>query len=769
MNKKSFQLVFWIMVLGFIINIQSEINAQSPLIRPPYLQSVTQDSVYVMWGDTNTEGELFWGDTLGIYTDSVSSVVFATFDEKDNNTDQVHSATITGLTAGQKVYYYIKSGNYTEGYNDSTYYAIAAPDSDAAFHFAVYGDSRNAFLSGDVTNHKNVIATMITHNPDLVLHSGDIAREGYLYEFNDEFFKVVQGLSKNTPFCPTIGNHELDNGGYLNPGVFSPTVYEDDIKQYRDVYGLPTNNPEGVEDYYSFDYGMVHFVSLNTEWITGNYKDGARATTMKTWLEADLVSTNKPWKVVFFHIPYHWTAVDNAWRTVFENNDVDLVMTGHTHNYHPHLRNGVTYLTTGGGGSPLNGVNVNIWSDYYINGAFSDYHFIDIDVTTDKLQLNVYDDTNYLRHWIEIDADGTVKYPQLVTIDDFETYTTTEDLQAVWDSTYIPSEFEDLGATFESSLAAGGDANTGNVMRLDFSFPAGSAGAWAAVGRTGSWNWSTHKGIKFWIRDSTTDNSDQFCQIRIIEAEGGDQWVASIPLSGLDTAGEYGVVHFNNFEWYAVGDPTSQFANNVLDLDNITAFYIGAAASSEVATENSSSTLWIDDITAITEFTFATQLDDNFDVYENSNELLLKWDKGPWWWNDNADGEPPTMNMSVNLDVDGGVNGSKAMSINYSYNSGVKGPQCIIGHEPALENRTDMTDYKGIKIWMKKLSVTGDEPYFTIRLLEDPAGGEEKWLATKSLSEVGSEGGYVYFDFDDDFVEYKTNSGRAMDRTDIKR
>jgi 2',3'-cyclic-nucleotide 2'-phosphodiesterase (5'-nucleotidase family) len=38
---------------------------------------------------------------------------------------------------------------------------------------------------------------------------------------------------------------------------------------------------------------------------------------------------------------------------VFEKHEVTAVFSGHDHNYQRHLKNGVTYVVTGGGGAPL--------------------------------------------------------------------------------------------------------------------------------------------------------------------------------------------------------------------------------------------------------------------------------------------------------------------------------------------------------------------------------------------------------------------------------
>jgi len=369
----------------------------STVIRTPYLQNVTKNSVDVMWGtdESITSGTLYWGDSPGNYTNSVSSTYFyATEDNADcggneisSYSNVVHKATISGLTAGQTVYYYISSEDGTVGFNDPSYKATASPPDNASFRFIAYGDSRptcaNPYPSDNARTR--LISTMISHSPDLILHTGDIAINGRLKQFDNFYFAPTVPIAKSTPVFTTIGNHDIRWNGT--------------VPAYRDVYSLPTNSADGTEDYYSFDYGSVHFVSLNTGLLPGGYRNGyknsERAAEMKDWLENDLNSTTKPWKVIFFHRQYYLKDVDAAWRTIFEENSVSLVLVGHAHHFDSHSRNGVTYIVTGGGGSPLTGSGM-AWPSYRID-TFSAYNFVQIDVTQNKLDINVFDIDNILR------------------------------------------------------------------------------------------------------------------------------------------------------------------------------------------------------------------------------------------------------------------------------------------------------------------------------------------------------------------------------------
>jgi len=78
------------------------------------------------------------------------------------------------------------------------------------------------------------------------------------------------------------------------------------------------------------------------------------------WMKDALVASDAEWKIAAFHQPAYSCSnhdgeedVVNAWVPQFEREDMDLVLTGHDHNYQRFEQtDGVTYVVTGGGGHP---------------------------------------------------------------------------------------------------------------------------------------------------------------------------------------------------------------------------------------------------------------------------------------------------------------------------------------------------------------------------------------------------------------------------------
>jgi 3',5'-cyclic AMP phosphodiesterase CpdA len=79
------------------------------------------------------------------------------------------------------------------------------------------------------------------------------------------------------------------------------------------------------------------------------------------WLERELAESTSTWKIAVLHHPPYTcgghlgdSSVQQRWVPLFEDYGVQLVLSGHDHNYQRFAgRNGVTYVVHGGGGAGL--------------------------------------------------------------------------------------------------------------------------------------------------------------------------------------------------------------------------------------------------------------------------------------------------------------------------------------------------------------------------------------------------------------------------------
>jgi 3',5'-cyclic AMP phosphodiesterase CpdA len=216
-------------------------------------------------------------------------------------------------------------------------------------NFAVVGDT------GTGGEEQAAVAGLLERmKPGFVLLTGDVVYPNGGYgSYGPNFFTPYRELLKTAPILPALGNHDVAtrNG-----------------EPYLDTFKLPHNNPQNTERYYSFDKGNAHFVSLDSELYHDN---GAVSTAaQKAWLARDLASTDKPWKFVYLHRPLYSSSehgsdleIRKDLEPVLARNEVDIVFSGHDHDYERTEKiKSVTYVVTGGGGRGLYEAGKSNWT-----------------------------------------------------------------------------------------------------------------------------------------------------------------------------------------------------------------------------------------------------------------------------------------------------------------------------------------------------------------------------------------------------------------------
>jgi predicted phosphodiesterase len=239
---------------------------------------------------------------------------------------------------------------------------------NAVVRFVVFGDSGSGSqLQDAVRNQLNTVRF------DLMLHTGDIVYGGgtvALYDSN--FFDKYAGLLGSVPAFPISGNHDYETAA---------------AGSYRQVFALPENGGSaGLERWYSFDWGDVHFVALDTEQL---------GEPQTAWLAQDLAQNELPWTIVYLHRPpfssgHHGSSrqVREAFSSLFEQHGVQVVFAGHEHSYErTRLINGVTYVVTGGGGYGTRSVGRSAFTAYS-EGVL---HFVHAELQGDALLLHAID------------------------------------------------------------------------------------------------------------------------------------------------------------------------------------------------------------------------------------------------------------------------------------------------------------------------------------------------------------------------------------------
>jgi acid phosphatase type 7 len=303
--------------------------AQSSLTRGPYLNIGTPESMTIRWRSAATEvGVVKYGVDYNNLTDSVV--------ESQSKTE--HIVKINGLQANTKYYYSIGA--------NSTYYTANSQDYFFKTSPVVNSNQKvRAWLTGDFGNGsqqaidvKNVFLQNYRDiDTDMWIWLGDNAYEqGTDLEFQNNLFDIYPEVLRNTVVWATPGNHEYGSIDLFNNGP------------YYDVYSSPRNGEAGGvassnKAYFSYDYGNIHFLSLNSEFLPAI---AVNNTAFIQWLKQDLQNTNKDWIIAFWHqSPYSkgtHDSDDDFGRPqlmrenvipILEQYGVDMVFTGHSHGY----------------------------------------------------------------------------------------------------------------------------------------------------------------------------------------------------------------------------------------------------------------------------------------------------------------------------------------------------------------------------------------------------------------------------------------------------
>ncbi len=295
--------------------------------RGPYLQKGTPTSVLVRWRTaTPTDSRVQFGRALGNLNQTAEDATLTTN----------HQVTLTGLLPDSRYFYTIGSTVFSlAGGADHSF--VTAPTVAKPTRVWVIGDAGTATANQRAVRdaYYNYAGNRYT---DVWLMLGDNAYGGGSEsEYQNALFNIYPELLRQTVAWSCIGNHEtystgdLNNFPYLN--IFSPPVN-----------GEAGGEPSGTKKYFSFDYGNIHFVSLDSMTVS-------RATggAMYQWLERDLMANTKDWLIVFFHHPPYTKGShdsDNGntfdpelvqmrenFLPLLESYGVDLVLGGHSHIY----------------------------------------------------------------------------------------------------------------------------------------------------------------------------------------------------------------------------------------------------------------------------------------------------------------------------------------------------------------------------------------------------------------------------------------------------
>ncbi|HUM51177.1 MAG TPA: T9SS type A sorting domain-containing protein [Chitinophagales bacterium] len=282
------------------------------LLRGPYLNAAGQTSIHVRWRtDLPTNSVVNFGLFDGSLTSNVT----------DTNLVTEHDVTITGLDANTKYFYSIGNTDpiaqtYKSGSN--IYFNTTPPKTeDKVSRFVVFGDCGNN--STNQTNVRNSVMQFLgsDHADGMLLLGNNALTTGSDAEYQTNFFNQYQDtLLNNVTLWAAPGDADYAN---------SPARQNDHAIPYYDIFTNPTVGesggvPSGTESYYSYDYGNVHFLSLDSYGKDAStYRLFDTTGPQVDWIKADLTANKLRWTVVYFNQPAYTMGSDNS------DTDPDLI------------------------------------------------------------------------------------------------------------------------------------------------------------------------------------------------------------------------------------------------------------------------------------------------------------------------------------------------------------------------------------------------------------------------------------------------------------
>ena len=368
-------------------------------------QIVAQDnsiSRTIMWQSDNSEADAVIEYRLeGAEKSQTIGATDKAFTD-DGSTTYIHEATLTGLTPNTKYEYRVGYGTDRR----SDWYRLETAGA-SVYDVLIYPDSQ----SGDYSQWEEIVKSSALRNPRTALYisMGDLVDNGeHAYQWRT-WLNSIKPLSANVPLATTLGNHEMYT---LDWKMREPYAY-------LNYFAVPPNGNETFNRrYYSYDFGDVHYVVLDTMLYESNHEDNHDThhpdlyDVQVQWLRQDLTANTKKWTVVLMHRDPFQYAFDRSgvnravgfddegvlFMPIFDEFNVDLVLSAHLHSYRNrgHVRNfdrdasGPLYILTGIAGDARRPKWKEHPLDVYVAPDRDKNNYMTMTVTPNKLIVKAF-------------------------------------------------------------------------------------------------------------------------------------------------------------------------------------------------------------------------------------------------------------------------------------------------------------------------------------------------------------------------------------------
>ncbi len=269
----------------------------------------------------------------------------------------LHSILVKGLEPSTRYPFTVRVSGTTR-YGAIT--TAPAEQSGDPFRFLIYGDNRS-----DDAAHAAVVVAMTTRASSFLINTGDLVERGDSRSEWQTFFDIEAPLTRERPIFSCVGNHELTDGsGAAYVRYFGPAALPKDVVVPAPLLtGVPFDPAAAPE--LTLDQLSGTFRWSNARFFMVNGMVPYTAGPTRAWLERVLTESDAEpglvWRIVVVH---HgpWSSGPHGDNPLLHQgkvpellraHKVDLVVSGHDHIYERGYADGLAYLVSGGGGSPV--------------------------------------------------------------------------------------------------------------------------------------------------------------------------------------------------------------------------------------------------------------------------------------------------------------------------------------------------------------------------------------------------------------------------------
>jgi len=286
--------------------------------------------------------------------------------------------------------------------------------------FIDYGDSH-----ADLNVHPVLVNLMLQHNPDFVLHNGDMIYWNELISTPqwDNFNNVVAPIrERGIKIFPTLGNHEIIVAGQARAYCQGAEEYMRRYRQqfpyiYQDPTGMISRRPGSNSNDYSFNIGQIHFVAIDNLCEVGLKRD---------WLNQDLAAHQNQPTFVFMHLPPYSAAngscgpvanFSSIMEPLYQHNNVAMIFAGDAHTYQriEIPSKNITLFVSGGGGGGFHSKTAGC-NPSWLKKFESKHHFLVVKVYDNRIETRAIDKNgnvidSFIKYLLSWDTPETILTP----------------------------------------------------------------------------------------------------------------------------------------------------------------------------------------------------------------------------------------------------------------------------------------------------------------------------------------------------------------------